>query len=329
MLILEKEERILREILFYDDENLKKEDFISIDYENLIMIASENLMIPALYCQLKKKKYLKYIPNDFEVYIREIYTINKNRNEILLREVKGLNNILKTQKIKHIFLKGASYINNIYKDLGERMIGDIDFLVDNHNLKKTISILKKNKYANHYEFKLWKTKHSRRLVNKNRLFAVEPHTEIILFRNRKTFQGSELLINKNHQNTENLLKICILNAQINDYGNLYAKINLRAFYDFKKIIGEKNLNLSEFNNKYYRRFLILTNLYGISKFKFKKTFFDKVFLKRVVLKRKIKVYRLIDNYICWLIKMTFKTPMQLIEFIINSEYRSHILKKIN
>ena len=58
MLILEKEERILREILFYDNENLKKEDFISIDYENLIIIASENLMIPALYFQLKKKKII-------------------------------------------------------------------------------------------------------------------------------------------------------------------------------------------------------------------------------------------------------------------------------
>ena len=50
--------------------------------------------------------------------------------------------------IKHIFLKGtALLLSNVFEDIGERMIGDIDFIVQGKDEEKIKKVLEKNKYS--------------------------------------------------------------------------------------------------------------------------------------------------------------------------------------
>ena len=63
--------------------------------------------------------------------MKEIYTINKNRNIHLVKEISQISKILKSHNIKYRYIKGAYQItNHIYDDIGERMIGDIDLLTE-------------------------------------------------------------------------------------------------------------------------------------------------------------------------------------------------------
>ena len=60
---------------------------------------------------------------------------NQNKTKLLttvsnyFRE--SISRILYTKNINHVFIKGAAYIlGNLYDDIGVRMIGDIDFLIE-------------------------------------------------------------------------------------------------------------------------------------------------------------------------------------------------------
>ena len=50
-------------------------------------------------------------------------------------------------EIKPIFIKGSSFlVQEIYSDVAERMIGDIDILINSEESDRSIKILKKNGY---------------------------------------------------------------------------------------------------------------------------------------------------------------------------------------
>ena len=323
------EEYFLNKILF-DLKKINPEEFKKIDYESLVKTASVNLVLPALYFKLKEKKHLKNIPTDLANYLENIYIINKNRNKVLVHELKLLTKILKSKNISFSYLKGSfNVLNNIYDDLGERMVGDIDFLIHKKDLNDTISILNKNGYSNKFSYKIWKTKHPPRFSNKKRLFALEPHTEILIYRKRKYLEANDLLNNINEKNfMEYALKSTILNFQINDYGHLYGNYSLRNIYDIILLLKYCSIKVEDYNNKYYRRFFLITNSMKITEFDFKIYFSDKVYLKRVKLKKECRLYRFTDNLICEIIRIIPIRFMQSLEFIFNSSYRNNVIEKI-
>lgn len=322
------EEKFLIKILF-SEKKLKKEEFDKLNYGELIKLSSSHLMIPALYVNLKRRNYLNYIPKELKKYLKKIYNLNKENNIQLVKEAKELSAILKKNKINHIFLKGTSHIlNNLYLDMGERMIGDIDFLYEENELDNLILYLNRSGYKNRFNYKLWRTKHTPRFINPRKQFAIEPHSEILIYRKRKLLKGKKVLNEIGEETIQNLIKICILNYQINDYGNLNASYSYRSIYDFVKLNKIENINLNVLNNKYYRRFLLVVNELGILEYKVRLNFRDKLFLIRLKNKKKYKYFYLIDDFICKKIKALPIIFMQLIEFTINNSYRKNAIKKI-
>ena len=81
-------------------------------------------------------------------------------------------------------------------------------------------------------------------------------------------------------------------------------------------------------NIYVKRFLIITNLLGISNHKINYNFKDKLYIKRLIFKKKIKVFRIIDNLICNFIKFIPILSMQSVEFFVNRDYRKRTILKI-
>ena len=104
--------------------------FKDINWDLFVKISSSHLILPALYCIYKRKKLLKFIPNELVTYMKKINTLNGNRNLQIIEQISELNALLKKNGINPIFLKGASnLIQGLYEDFSERMVGDIDFLV--------------------------------------------------------------------------------------------------------------------------------------------------------------------------------------------------------
>ena len=158
------EEKFLVNILYRPaSELLNGVDINNINFEKLITLASGHLMLPALFFNIQKKKAAYLFPEDFIAYIKNIYAINKARNEILLEEAKELSELLVENNIKHIFLKGtALLLSNVFEDIGERMIGDIDFIVQGKDEEKIKKVLEKNKYSSKKpvgSFRLFRHRH--------------------------------------------------------------------------------------------------------------------------------------------------------------------------
>ena len=170
--------------LVFKKKKLGAEYFNKINYDYLTINCSSNLMLPTLYYELNKKDYLKYLPSEFLNFIHEIYIINKNRNNQLMTEVKQIKKVFDDNHINHIFLKGSEFIlSGLIKDYGLRMIGDIDILVSENQINKSITLIKKLKYRSKYDFKYFNHRHLGRLINPNKIFAVEIHKNILNDRN--------------------------------------------------------------------------------------------------------------------------------------------------
>ena len=198
------EEKFLVNILYRpESEILNGVDINNINFEKLITLASGHLMLPALFYNIQKKKAVYLFPEDFIAYIKSIYAINKARNEILLDEAKELSELLVKNNIKHIFLKGtALLLSNVFEDIGERMIGDIDFIIQSKDEEKIKKVLKYNNNCKSEKLNLWrlfKPTHLPKLVRENKTIAIETHLELLEPKHRWIFNSKVLRNNFNEE----------------------------------------------------------------------------------------------------------------------------------
>lgn len=336
-LFLSKEEKLIINILF-DKKILNEKDFVGIDFEKLVIITSGHLMLPTLYFKLKKKSYLNYIPVNLKIYLKKIFNINKERNRILISEIKEISKILNDNYIEHIYLKGASnIISDLYIDIGERMIGDIDILVEKNKLMKTYEIFKTKGYKikDKNDFFYKGNKHLSRLASKNKIFSIEFHQRLFdsekiykldpskLFKTKLIMQNTSILDFKNQ------FLYNIYNYQINDIGSLKLSYSYRTFYD--AYLMEKNRNI-DFNNfkidKYLSNYLMIVREMKIPILK--KIIFKENKLNQLRFKYKSvnKTFYKIDSFIINFFRRILWIPKQIKQFIISQRYRKHIINKL-
>ena len=135
------EEKLLVNILYREEkEVLKGIDLNNINFEKLIKLASGHLMLPALFYNIKKKKVSYLFPEDFIEYIKNIFEINKARNEVLLSEAKELSALLVENNIKHIFLKGTALLLSEVLDKLLIQLFKVSVHIENIYLKNLILI---------------------------------------------------------------------------------------------------------------------------------------------------------------------------------------------
>ena len=116
----------------------------AIDWDAVVKLSTAHYVFPALYCNLKKAKFLKYVSKDLVAYMEHITDLNRERNIQIIDQAKEINDLMIANNIYPIFLKGTSFlIEGLYNDIAERMVGDIDFLVDEKQFLKTINLFKK------------------------------------------------------------------------------------------------------------------------------------------------------------------------------------------
>ena len=314
----------LTDIIF---KNKYKQNF-DYNFSNLVKLSSSHLILPLLFKKIKKNKKIDFFEKQFIDYLSKIYEINFNRNRELIFEAEEIKKLLITNGIKFEFIKGTKYLaENVYDDIGTRMIGDIDLLVSEDDKKKALLCLQKNDYKLKYNYKIWKTRHIPKLTNSNKLFAVEIHSEIIKYKYRSIMPGINYLKNKNEG--EKLIKLCILNSQINDQNMIFCRFSLRSIYDFILISKSYYIHSYIYPEKFvYRSFFILSDELGITEFKLNLSFFEKIYLFRFKLKFKYKIVRILDNLACNCILFPKKIFYKLGEFLFNKSYKYHTIKKL-
>tara|TARA_R110002167_G_scaffold25703_1_gene88959 strand:+ start:295 stop:1398 length:1104 start_codon:yes stop_codon:yes gene_type:complete len=220
-------------------EKLLKEN--SVDWDAVVKVSTGHFVFPALYCNLKRANFLHYLPEELVNYMVHITDLNRERNQKIIDQAKEINELLLANNITPIFLKGTgNLLEGLYEDIAERMVGDIDFIVSKEEYTNTIKILYEDNYKNLYDNKnpFPHTRHYTRIIKKNRIAALEIHTELTSEKYFKRF-GYEFIKKDLLKNTENetfisydnQLCLSIISTHINDNGFLFKRISLKNSYD--------------------------------------------------------------------------------------------------
>ena len=319
------EEKFLVNILYRPaSEILNGVDINNINFEKLITLASSHLMLPALFFNIQKKKAVYLFPEDFIDYIKNIFAINKARNEILLDEAKELSELLVEHNIKHIFLKGtALLLSNVFEDIGERMIGDIDFIIQGKDEEKIKKVLKYNNNCKSQKLNLWrlfKPTHLPRLVRENKTIAIEAHLELLESRHRWIFNSKVLRNNFNEElktiktpSTSFLFDHCIYALQIRDKGFFIPYHGHRSIYDIYKLDCKKSLTINNIKKDIFKKYFFVT----IAKFN--------IFYMDI---KSNLWYFYFDKLCIVVISNMYMRYLQTLEVFFSAAYRKYALNKI-
>lgn len=213
-----------------------------INWKRVIQVSTDHLVLPVLYIRLKQAKLIELLPQDLQVYMEYITSLNRSRNRQNIEQVEELNTLLLNDNVQPIYLKGTAHLlDGLYSDVGERMIGDIDLLVAQNNMEKVADMLIKNGYSpmSKYSSKDFvKIKHYPRMTHPDKVFAVEIHKDVIQKVSHRQLDYNHINSSKRNVNGYYLPSYADLilhnnmNTQLNDQGFLFVSIDLRQKYDF-------------------------------------------------------------------------------------------------
>ena len=227
-----------------------------IDWDAVVKLSTQQLVFPALYCNLKRAGFLHYLPTDLANYMELITGLNRQRNQQIITQVTALNTLLLNHGIRPIFLKGAAnLITGLYTDIAERMVGDIDFVFSKQDYPKAIQLLREYGYTEVVKSSYYfpNQHHYRRLKKDGNIAAIEIHKAFTLEKYNKEFNYT--LTQKNSQTINNVrvlgyadaLRLSIITNQITDHGFYYKTIPLRNADDV--FLLSKKTNAKEASSK--------------------------------------------------------------------------------
>ena len=206
----------------------------SIDWDAVVKVSTAHYVFPALYCNLKRVDFLKYLPQDLVSYMEHITDLNSKRNQQILKQAQELNSLLLANNIIPIFLKGTgNLLAGIYDDIGERMVGDIDFIFSKEDYPKAITVLREFGYSevkNKEYYAPDEKKHYRRLQKETNIAAIEIHSGLLnlkeyIYANEFNYnfveKDSQVIKGATVLGYANKLNLSIIANQINDSGFYY------------------------------------------------------------------------------------------------------------
>ena len=214
----------------------------SIDWDTVVKVSTTHYVFPALYCNLNRADFLKYLPTDLVEYMIYITNLNRDRNTQIIQQAQELDSLLLANNIRPIFLKGTgNLLGGIYDDIAERMVGDIDFIFSKEDYPRAIKVLREFGYSELEKQEYYQPnnfRHYRRLRKKNKIAAIEIHSELLGIK-KYSSEFNYSFVEKDSQvikevtvlSYANKLNLSIIANQLNDNGFYYKTMALRNAYD--------------------------------------------------------------------------------------------------
>jgi len=318
--------------------NLLESDYV--DWDMVVKLSSNQMVVPTVYVNLKRAQLLSLLPVGLKAYFEEITQQNTTRNVAILKQARHIAIVLEKHNIKPLFLKGTAHlIGNLYQDIGERMIGDIDFLVAKNQIEEVAAILKKEAYFNRLENEeLEKPRHYRRLAHKDYIASVEIHWNILEEGHKHNLNYKTLFDNKQKQDFfylpsfEHQALHNILNAQVNDHAYKRGLILPRQLYDcfllsFKPDVAKA---LKDYSPDYFLKNLYLKWVHKLFKTKtvlYKKSLFLNLLLLRYQFMTNKNLYK-IASETAYFSNRFYNYPRQVVLAFNNKSKRQNIIKSL-
>ncbi|QGY47462.1 hypothetical protein GM418_28470 [Maribellus comscasis] len=218
------------------------------DWQAFIHLCSDQLILPALWVKFRNHKIIEYIPEEVKDHLFEIYKLNRLRNKNIIHQIKEITRVLNENGIQPLFLKGAAnLLDNIYTDIGERMLADIDFLIHEKEFLAAARILEEAGYSiveettdySEYE-EITGLKHYPKLLHPDFDAVIEIHripveekysdwfNSGMIFKRKKKPESTAgyFVPSDDHKIIHNFI-----HSQLSDEGYLYGNLSLRENYD--------------------------------------------------------------------------------------------------
>lgn len=242
------------------------------NWDAIVTEGSKQLMLPAIFCRLKTKQLCSHLPEELYIYLEELTNINRNRNHSILEQIHEISALLTKHNINHVFLKGAALLAmDVYTDIAERMVGDIDILVAPDQIKLAFQLIKASGYSKTkgFNYETIGFRHLDRLINSNKLAAIELHDNLFNANKRYLISTEDVLTSKSTPKTVSLpspthmIEHIVLASQVNDHQFFHKSISFKTIYDYLLIfnsINEQN-HTPLATTKYSQAFYAISSLY--------------------------------------------------------------------
>lgn len=132
----------------FRQEILAKIEADAIEWQRFVTLCSDHLILPVIYLKFQSHGIINFLPEELAEFLKEIYDLNRSRNDQILKQLKEITEVLNKSNIYPVFLKGAAHLlENLYSDIGERILGDIDFLVPEEDYLPSVKLLENDGYS--------------------------------------------------------------------------------------------------------------------------------------------------------------------------------------
>ena len=227
----------------------------SIDWEQFVTLCSNHLILPAIYLKFKSQELLPFLPEELAEHLKYVYELNVSRNNQIRIQIQVLTELLNQQNIYPVYLKGAGHLlDDLYSDPGERIMGDIDFLVPEKDYLLSARLLESHGYstvsrvANYTN--IGTLKHYPRLSNPDFTAVVEIHRIPVHEKELRWFNAE--IIDRKKLTVESLKGCYVLSnehkiilnfihSQISNKGHVYGVVSFRDLYDLYLLSGRSSV----------------------------------------------------------------------------------------
>ena len=249
----------------FREEIIQKISDDDIDWAHFVNLCSNHLILPVIYLKFKAHKLIEHLPEELAEFLNEIYDLNLARNEKILLQINDILKLLNANDIYPTFLKGTgNLLDGLYSDKGERMIGDIDFLVPDKDYLKAAKILEDDGYVkdSHFWGDPFVPLHYPPLFKAGDPAIIELHRLIVPNQYGKRFDPHLVDRNQRCFNNDSIFFVltdqhnAILNfihSQLSHQGHINGIISLRDIYDLymisKRIVLSTVVQTIQFKSK--------------------------------------------------------------------------------
>lgn len=337
--------------LLSDDFNSKRRNFFiksikspTLSWPIFIITGSNHLVLQTIYCKLVQHDLTTHIPSDVLAHLKYIYHLNYQRNSEILEQVNSINFHLGLQGIIPLYLKGVgNIIDNLYGNMAERIMHDIDFLVPDQQWEIATDILLKNGYVGIKKYepdKKMEMKHFPTLRKQGARAPVEIHRLPVDYEFSDTFGAEEVWQNKKYVNgnfncyvMSDSHKIIhnFIHSQLHHEGHLFANVFMRNIYDLLLLSKRENpeevfSNMSNYHKQAASYLRIMNKGFGINE---KQTHVLKYTGYRYLIRHEINLRTWLISRCTYLILRIFRAYIKLpFLAITNKKLRVSLIKRL-
>jgi hypothetical protein len=313
---------------------------------NFVQICSNHLILPAIYLKFQAHEILPKLPKELAEFLEEVYLLNFQRNELILKQVQKIVSLFNKHEIFPTILKGAgNLLDELYISKGERMMGDIDILVSETEYLRAAHLLENDGYIhnNPSYFDVKDMKHYPRLYRKGEPADVEIHRlpvrlEYTKMYNTGIIDQEKKLINGNFSCfvPSNKHKVIhnFIHCQLSNKGYSYGFIPLRDLYDLyllsKRTDIEQTIQHIQHKRKAVAYYLFAVKALSLPHFfQHNKTLTSRLlFIKIDLSLRSYPIYRTNKNLV-YMSDRILKYFKQFIQSFYSRDMRSSLYKRLS